>query len=205
VRRPILVLGLLAGCGFDAAHDGTAYRCEASGRCPEGMVCVDGACRVPCGQHWIDNGTFEDDSSAWGSSTASLQLADDGHGGERSLQVCATQGDGENYYAHSASIQVTAADVGVELRFEAWVRAVGAPEQRCQAGLKESDADSTELQRLSSEVVLDDTWQRLVTRMIPTAEGNSAVGFATVIAASAGDCFQLDDVCVAPTTTAAAR
>lgn len=38
---------LSAGCLVDVSYEGTAFRCDQSPRCPEGLACVDGRCRPP--------------------------------------------------------------------------------------------------------------------------------------------------------------
>jgi hypothetical protein len=44
MRRAWLVAVVLAGCGFHASYDGTAYQCGIGETCPTGQHCVAGAC-----------------------------------------------------------------------------------------------------------------------------------------------------------------
>jgi hypothetical protein len=49
VRGLSLLLVVAAGCALDVSLDDTTYRCEQSGRCPDGMSCMSGVCRPPGG------------------------------------------------------------------------------------------------------------------------------------------------------------
>ncbi|HEY8146450.1 MAG TPA: carbohydrate binding domain-containing protein [Kofleriaceae bacterium] len=209
-----LALAALAGCTF-AGDDyrGTGYRCGPGDTCPAGQHCALGAClsddagttpdaplppdaATACSGNLLSNPSFETGTAGWGGVGGSITQITGGHDGDHAAEKCF---DGsETYYNVSDNPDtVMGTEVGATYAVSAWVRS--ASDQTLRAVIRAKDAQNGSLEQTNTPIELKPDWQEVTVQHTVVSPVAAIVEvYFSVEEPTAGDCFQLDDLCFLP-------
>lgn len=216
-----LALALWAGCRFDGGF-GTGLLCP-TGECPAGQVCTDGVCGlaspddagvIDAGEsadgsapdaadeaNLVDNPGMEDGIEGWFSYNSTHTVDGDPHGGTSAMLVCADADPDFSLYQDIIDPPEPVPQ-GQAYQAAVWVRA--EPDAPAPGSVKltirERGGATDLLDHDGTPIALVGTdWMQLQAEgMIQEADRTTLILVVWGLAASAGDCFAVDDAAMRP-------
>lgn len=178
----VLAFLLVAGC-FDFASVSSEYS--------------DAGNDEACAGNLIPDPTFEDGAADWGSNDGIITRVADGHGGQGlALKLCKNVATAE-LAVTSQPASLVDLPVDTTITASVWIRTADDIEDVFSIRINEFDADDVMIaQGSKDEVVVDTSWQRVMTSYTVTQASSSLKIRLASVDAPEGWCLLFDDVCV---------